>query len=601
MENIKQSYLSRLETLKKQLSLYKKRRKKLGGARLVTFVAAILLFFIFLTINGWVASILAIVLLCGFIIATLKDLDNAKKLHFVEQLIQINTEELEALDGNYKAFGSGAVFKEDKHPYTGDLDIFGSHSIFRMLNRTTTFRSAQRLASWLKNPTDKKEIIQRQEAVKALASEVEWRQELRAVGRHENIHESDFDQILEWAKSHPETENLKKWNLLTRAAMIMTGIFILLGALHLASWQLLWISLIVHSWIVWKSGKVLLPHYELLSKTAHSLEALEQRLFLIGTKDFDNEHLQALQTGLETESKHGEQKAYQAIQSLKKILERLDIRNNPLVHFPLNWVVFWDWHQFRQLTKMHQKIHESLLRWADIFVEVEVLCSVANLTYNQPHWEFPEITEEYFTLEATALGHPLILSGKRVCNDVTLEGKGKMMLITGSNMAGKSTFLRSIGVNVVLAMIGSPVCAEKMVLSPANVISSMRIADNLEENISTFYAELQKLEYIIKQAKKRGRNLLLMDEILRGTNSNDRHSGSRALIEQLLAVDAVGILATHDLALTDLEEKYPKNVDNYHFDVQVQNEDLFFDYVLKKGICTSMNASILMRKIGIEV
>lgn len=223
------------------------------------------------------------------------------------------------------------------------------------------------------------------------------------------------------------------------------------------------------------------------------------------------------------------------------------------------------------------------------------------MAFNHPGWCFPEISEDFFTLSAVSLGHPLLKDTGRVPNDAVLEGTGKVMLVTGSNMAGKSTFLRTVGVNIVLAMAGSVVCAEKMTVSPTKIITSMRIADNMEENISTFYAELKKLEMILQQVRAHEKVFLLLDEILRGTNSHDRHAGSGAVIRQFLREDAVAILATHDLELTDMAKEFPGQVLNYHFDVQVRDEELYFDYKLKDGICTSMNASLLMRKIGIDV
>ena len=176
-----------------------------------------------------------------------------------------------------------------------------------------------------------------------------------------------------------------------------------------------------------------------------------------------------------------------------------------------------------------------------------------------------------------------------------------MNLITGSNMAGKSTFLRSVGVNIVLAMMGSSVVAKSLMLSPLKVLSSMRVSDNLEESTSTFYAELKKLKEVIDAVYNNEKVFLLLDEILRGTNSADRHTGSRALIKQLILHNAAGLIATHDLELTKLADEFPDNIHNYHFDVQMENDELYFDYKLKRGICHSMNASLLMKKIGIEI
>jgi DNA mismatch repair ATPase MutS len=232
---------------------------------------------------------------------------------------------------------------------------------------------------------------------------------------------------------------------------------------------------------------------------------------------------------------------------------------------------------------------------------MEVLNSVSNFAFNNPGFTFPVFEESHFSLEAKNMGHPLIPAARRINNDINIDHLSEIMLVTGSNMAGKSTYLRSVGVNVILAMCGAPVCASTFRLSPVQVISSMRIADNLAESTSTFYAELKKLKTIIDKVNKGEKVFILLDEILRGTNSLDRHTGSIALLKQLIRNNTVGIIATHDVELADLKKEYPGNIVNYHFDVQVNNEELYFDYKLKEGVCTSMNASILMKKIGIEM
>ena len=232
---------------------------------------------------------------------------------------------------------------------------------------------------------------------------------------------------------------------------------------------------------------------------------------------------------------------------------------------------------------------------------MEVTGSFAVLYFNNPGWSFPVIADDHFTLAGKDIGHPLISKRQCVNNDFALKGTAKVDLVTGSNMAGKSTFLRSLGVNMVLAYAGSCVCAESFTVSIAQLMSSMRIEDNLAENTSTFYAELKKLKSIIDAVNRKERTFILLDEILRGTNSLDRHTGSKALIQQLIHHDAVAIIATHDIELSKLENDFPESIKNYHFDVQVSNDKLFFDYKLKQGICRSMNASILMKQIGIEM
>ncbi|MGB8358461.1 MAG: DNA mismatch repair protein MutS, partial [Bacteroidales bacterium] len=243
----------------------------------------------------------------------------------------------------------------------------------------------------------------------------------------------------------------------------------------------------------------------------------------------------------------------------------------------------------------------STTTWFASMAEFEVISSVANMAFNNPDWVMPKVVPEYFTFRAEDAGHPLIPHSRRINNDIEISGKGKAVLVTGSNMSGKSTFLRTCGVNTVLALAGAPVCAKTFTVSHMNVYSSMRIADSLEENISSFYAELRRLHSIITVAENDPKVFLLLDEILRGTNSNDRYTGSVALIKQLTGYDTVTMVATHDLRLTQLTEELPGRIDNYHFDVKVSGEELFFDYKLTPGVCASFNATLLMKKMGIKV
>jgi DNA mismatch repair ATPase MutS len=230
---------------------------------------------------------------------------------------------------------------------------------------------------------------------------------------------------------------------------------------------------------------------------------------------------------------------------------------------------------------------------------MEVAVSMASLVHNEPEWCFPVVDDEYFHFAAEQIGHPLLPVTTRIPSDFSMEGIGKIALITGSNMAGKSTFLRSLGVNTVLALMGAPVCARQMSLSEVKLMSSMRVADNLAENTSTFYAELKKIQFIIESVNKKEKVFILLDEVLRGTNSADRHNGSKALVRQLLQNGAVTVMATHDTELAHSESMNP-SVSNYHFEGKIQDEELYFDYKIKPGISESLNATTLMKKIGIH-
>jgi DNA mismatch repair ATPase MutS len=254
-----------------------------------------------------------------------------------------------------------------------------------------------------------------------------------------------------------------------------------------------------------------------------------------------------------------------------------------------------------QLEKWKEENNKKIDHWFHTLAEFEALSSLGTLAFNHPGWTFPELNTEQPEFTAKELGHPLIDPKKSVVNSYSTIGKAQISIITGSNMAGKSTFLRSVGVNMVLACMGAPVNASHMKISPLKVMSSMRVKDNLEESTSTFYAELKKLKSIIDAVKRKEPVFILLDEILRGTNSHDRHTGSKALIRQLVHEEATGIIATHDLELASLENEFPASIHNFHFDVQIDGPELYFDYTLKKGICQSFNAAILMKKIGIEL
>lgn len=596
--NVHDFYTTKIATLQKEIDVLKHRKRNFGIARLTSFIAAVVLFFALLEFNGVLAMVVAIILLSAFIFIALKDMDNTRRLKFKQRVLSINEEELASLENDFSAFGDGSQFADNTHPYSNDLDIFGKHGLFQFINRTTASPSAHLLAERLLHPLEKDKILRIQESVKELQHQTDWRQKLRAKGLQSEMTADTYQQIKNWSESKEDSTIRKEiLSSLALAFPLITLIVIILAYNHLISWEILWISLCAHLLLLWRVDKAVSPAYDYLSQSIQSIDSFYESLKWLTVTNFQSEYLKSLQQKCYQDGLH----AYQLLDELKRILHRMNLRLNPLVHFPLNLCIFWDWYQYQKLNNWKKKYGESLLSWINVYAEMEVMSSFATIAFNHPHWCFPEIANSHFVLSTKNLGHPLLSEDKRVCNDVQINGMGKIMLVTGSNMAGKSTFLRTVGVNIVLAMAGSVVCASDFTVSTAKVMSSMRIADNLEENISTFYAELKKLETILKSVKAHDKIFLLLDEILRGTNSQDRHTGAKALIKQLLANQAIGILATHDLALTDLEKESNGGILNFHFDVEVQNDELYFDYKLKPGICTSMNASLLMKKIGIEI
>ena len=358
-----------------------------------------------------------------------------------------------------------------------------------------------------------------------------------------------------------------------------------------------YLSLLIFAALAYQINKVIAPLHERLSRIAAELNTLAESMAHIENETFESPLLKELQAAIK--GKHG--KASKQISQIKKILDKLDLRYNLVLSLPLNILLLWNLQQVLDLEKWKSQQENNIDKWFYTLANFEALGSFAILYFNQPEWIFPTVIPEYFFIEGKEIGHPLIPLNKRVTNFIDIANEGELMLVTGSNMAGKSTYLRSIGINVVLAMAGAPVCATKFKVSHVQIISSMRITDNLEESTSTFYAELKKLKTIIEKVNAGEKVFILLDEILRGTNSLDRHTGSKALIKQLIKQKAAAIIATHDLELADLKNNYPENILNYHFDVQVSNEELYFDYRLKPGVCNSLNASILMKKIGIQL
>lgn len=336
--------------------------------------------------------------------------------------------------------------------------------------------------------------------------------------------------------------------------------------------------------------------HEQVSRSSDLLRAYSEIIMMIEIRDFTAPLLQKLQSNFMSGISGS-----QCIRNLSKLVGRLDSRLNVLVSVPLNLLFFTDIHFCLALEEWKRQHAAKIPGWFDAMAEFEVLSSFANLAYNNPSWVFPEIVTDFFSFRAVNMGHPLIPEKKRINNDFEASGHGRTILITGSNMSGKSTFLRTCGVNTVLALAGAPVCASSFTLSHTRVHSSMRISDSLEENISSFYAELRRLRSVITEAGKDPRVFLLLDEILRGTNSDDRFTGSVALVKQLMDYGTVTMIATHDLRLAGLSKDIPGKIDNYHFDVKISGEELFFDYKLTPGVCSSFNASLLMKKMGIKI
>lgn len=590
-------YRKEKEKHEAHLEKLKKKQSWLGWARLavllVTGVAAFQLFTVSL-LGGFITVVVGLVL---FLVMVSLDVNNNRSINYVRRLVQLNEEELRILDGSYADRYSAAEHLPPLHPYAHDLDILGPNSIYQWMNRCHSGQGRELLAQNLLYPLPVETIRERQEAVKELAPLYEWRQQLAALSLEHPITVPMQQKAERWMGRNDEHFKSPVWKwFIPLYSLIASAITLacILGFIPVPIYGFLFLLFFIYSGSLSRRAMTAYNELDGMLREAGTLQGVMR---FLEEKDFRSPLLQSLQDSVRADNG----KAYTQIGRLREILNRFDLRLNILVFIFLNSLFLWDARQMRALNRWREQNRSKMAHWFRFLAETEVLCSLAALRFNHPQWCVPQFLPDYYNLSAKALGHPLISEAHRVVNDFSLHGTGKVALITGSNMAGKSTFLRSLGVNMALAQAGGPACAESMSLSPSGLMSSMRIADNLAENTSTFYAELKKLKTIIEAVNEHRQVLVLLDEVLRGTNSLDRHIGLEALIRQFIRQHAVAVIATHDVEVASLEKEYPADLENYHFDVQVEGEELYFDYRLKSGVCTSLNASILMKKIGIEV
>jgi hypothetical protein len=596
MRSPKEYYQDQLISLNKTLQELYTKRSRYGWFRLAA--AALGVFLIWLNWTNGAGYIVGSIIFCIaiFLYWLRKDLSNNEAIEYHEALQQLNKEELLYLDHQYTHHPDGQQMAGKEHPYADDLDIFGRASVYQFMNRTSSEQGNWKLAGWLSAPAKAAEITARQQAAKALGTQINWTQSFRAKAGMNTITIATEQSIRRWLSEPTHFLQKPYWHVVRYVVPAIAVATLLAYIFDYIDFQQFLVALSVFGMIAFLITKQVQPQYEQLNKISPQVDTLSTALGVIESAQFDNPTLSALREQLVNQ----QTRASVSIQALNKILGRFDYKLNPVVYIPLNLLLLWDLQQVLQLEQWKKAHTVDVGQWFEVLSEMESLVSIATLHFNHPAWCFPEIQESKPEFTATAIGHPLIPTTKMVTSSFSTIGKGQINIITGSNMAGKSTFLRSVGVNLVLGSMGAPVCASAMRFTPLMVMSSMRIKDNLEENTSTFYAELKKLKEIILAVKHQQPVFILLDEILRGTNSNDRHIGSKALIRQLLNDEAISLVATHDLELATLASDQP-GIHNYHFDVQVQGEELFFDYILKDGICKSLNASLLMKKIGIEL
>ncbi len=586
-------YQSKRKTYNSKLLAITKNVRYFAWYRFLVFLFIFIPLF-FWEETGWWSLLPALAFIVLFFLLIKKNIQFEKQKKKYRLLKKLAEDELLALDHQFSHFDGGKEFLDTSHFYSYDLDVFGKDSVFQFINRTATQSGKTKLAEWMKNPPlAKDEIIRRQQAVGELAIIPNWRLHFLANGHLFKETNELSNELKDWSHTQMELNRAKTLSWLIEVLPLFTVAGLSAGIAGI-SWLPFSACVLVQWILLFSSQKRISYYYRFFGRKTELLGKYNQLLEFIEERKFHASYLIDLQKKV----CHPD-KASHIFQKLKKRISQFEYRQNLIVALILNSIFLWDLRCIFKLWYWHRKNHEKIASWLDVIAETDALISLANFANNQPGFVFPDIHEGGFTLKAENLGHPLLPASKRVCNNLEVSGWSKVLIITGANMAGKSTFLRTAGVNLILGRLGAPVCATQMIFTPVNIYTNMRTTDSLLKDESYFFAELKRIKGVLDRLEKGERIFVILDEMLKGTNSVDKLNGSKELIRKLLHLKAIALIATHDLKLSEMEEEHPQQVFNKCFEIRIKNNELIFDYLLSDGVTQTMNATFLMKKMGI--
>lgn len=593
MDNsVKEYYLNKHKESDSLIHTLTIQSKYLSYLRLLLFIVGIYVIYMSWSTTGiLILSIVLSVGLFSWLVRRTNSVD--KKLLYHQNFKSEIEEELKIADHIYDHRSNGEKYKDKQNGFTFDLDVFGKGSLFQYINRSLSEQGQLALAASYQSP-DLTKIGLNQAAIKELSANPDFIFHLRALQKSSPISIKSQSVLQKWMRVKSDIPSI--FYLLQYILPLISLVSLLLVIFNFITSQqfVLWfiITLGIQGIIAAQAAK----EFKHINAINAELQSLQPCLQEIEKKEFVSAVLNDLKHSLLSPVQSSKK-----ISTLNALLQRYDYRMNFVIFIPLNFITWWDIHLLIALHKWKKESTGNIDKWYHALGQIEMLYSFGMLDYNHPQWCYPVITEQWHELKSTELGHPLIREQKLVTNDFDLRSPNHLALITGSNMAGKSTFLRSIGVNIVLANAGAPVCAETFQYTPGHLLTSMRISDNLQEETSTFYAELKKVNRMVQAIKKNEKVILLIDEMLRGTNAEDRKLGLHGFIHQILHTKAVAIIASHDISTFQFFKDYPGEVKAYYFDSIVINDEIHFDYKIKPGVVTGANASFLMKKMGIEI
>ena len=599
-EQLSADYQARTQQSAHSLAKLQRLIYRTGTLRLLLFVAGVAGLIILRAESWMVLAAVALVTFAPFLALVKYHNRLFARKDYLEKEKEVNEQELAALDYDTSAFDNGQKHADPAHLYAFDLDVFGPHSLFQAINRTCTQPGNDRLATWLGKHLETKEAIEaRQAAVRELAGETDFRQRFRILGLLHKGKTADENELRTWAASPSNFRNHLWLRMLPTAVTLLNAACLALVVANVLPgkiWGILWFACLTGSFCF--TGRISRTQV-MYGKKLQILGTYARLLHLMDSQPAHSPTLQDIKAKIGGDR----QEASLAIRRLDRLMNALDQRNNYLMYTVLNGTFCWELWQIMRIEHWKEQHAATLPSWIDAIGETDALCSLATFAYNHPDYIFPDIAEANggFLLQATSLGHPLMHRDRCVHNDIGMTKRPYFIIVTGANMAGKSTYLRTIGINYLLACIGAPVCANHMVVTPAKLVTSLRTSDSLTDNESYFFAELKRLKLIIDKLRAGEQLFIILDEILKGTNSVDKQKGSLALIRQLLTLQANGIIATHDLMLGTLAEHYPDDIRNFCFEADITDNELTFSYRLRPGVAQNMNACFLMQRMGIAV
>lgn len=627
MKGPRETHAAALAARKETAARLESKARAIGNGRLFTALGAIALLgaiaFTPLPKNAWMGVVL-LVLVFGVLVVVHARVHAQKDKALAA--MRFHEKALARMAGQWRTFKStGERWAVTTHPYAGDLDVFGRASLFQRLDATSTRYGEEVLARWLSGeeaasgigPAGRDltngavfadAVKKRQAAVRDLAPRLVLREELAALGSllEDTDEKPDPRPFIMWAGQPSASGGSTALpGALRLAALILPPITVgtmIAGGMGLLPRLFFLVPLVASMVFLAVLRTRIQPSLDAASSKESALSRYGGMLALLEDEKFEAAGLVELQKRL----KESGSSATREMAALSRIVGFVDARNNEVFRLFIGPALMWDLWCALALEKWRSRVGKVAFGWFRALAELEALSSIAGFSFENPDHAFPEIVERA-TFEGIALGHPLIDEGKRVANDVTIEGPAHALVVTGSNMSGKSTLLRALGINTVLANAGGPVCAKSLRLGHLRVATSMRVSDSLEEGTSRFYAELKKLKLVLDLSRVQARAegsatlLFLLDEILHGTNTRERLIGARAILRELVKRNAMGAVSTHDLGLADLEAEMPGQMRNVHFEEQVEGEAMTFDYVLRNGVVQSSNALRLMKIVGLDV